>query len=88
MTKKYEEHKVKTPLSQSELKDLLCHAPYWVRYLAVDKNGEVWGFAQEPVPDRDEWVAKDGSFPHWPMKFGEVDPPANFRKTLIGPRVT
>lgn len=86
MARKYEEHKVKTPLSQSELKDLLCCG--WKPIETAPNNGKVvlvvWNkhdYTTGPAFYRDgKWVAAAIFYRH-----SAGDPPYEFRETVVDP---
>lgn len=54
--------------------------PYWIRYLAVDKNGSLYGYMDYPLLYDSSWSALSGNV----IRIGTVDLEGiNWEETLV-----
>ena len=57
----------------------ITELPYWAEWVAVDENGEVWVYEEEPYTGGDVWWWSEGS-DLW-ESVNKVDPPADWTQT-------
>lgn len=52
----------------------------WVKWVAVDSDGEVWGYQEKPEPSAAMWYVKVGELC---KVINKVEPPINFKNCLF-----